>query len=288
MIRKGIQAVVGYLLFALGVAGVCVWYGFPYTAAVNTRLAARVSPRVKLVVREAGPLFPLGIAAPSMEISCPGMRGNPGFPLHDVNVRASLFSLVVGKWNISFDAGALGGSLHGRGIMTPRRIPVNLDGSVEVDGVGIKGFSPCLKGFEGLTGTLDGTAFFTGSLHAFPQGRGNATFALKKVAGVLRSPLVVGFTVKDGSGDARVRMEKGRIDILSCTFESTGLKGDLKGRIMLRTPLGKSTLHLVLALTADEAIKEQPGSVTLLLRPGVTRRVIFSGTMEDPRATFQS
>lgn len=288
MIRKRIVGILGYICFALGVAGVCVWYGFPYTAYVNSRLAEMRSPLVTVVVGEANPLIPMGIGARSVEIACLTMPGASKFLVDGVNLRASLLSYVLGKWKTTMDADLFGGSLKARVTMAPRNMPRELEGTLELQDIGLKGFSPCLRGVDDISGIMEGKVYFSGRMDRVTQGEGNATLSVEKVAAVLHNPLVAGFVITEGSGEARVRMRKGRLEILSCTFESTGIKGTLKGKIVFRAPLVKSTMQLVVTLVADEAIKEQPAGISLIMQPGVTHKINFSGTLEHPRVKLVS
>jgi len=288
MIRKRILGILGYICFALGVAGVCVWYGFPYTAYVNTRLADMRSPLVTVAVGEAAPLIPMGIGARSVEIVCLTMPGTSRFLVDGVNLRASVLSYVLGKWKTTMDADLFGGSLKARGTMTPRNMPRELKGTVEFQEIGLKEFAPCLSGMDDISGTMNGKVYFSGRMDRMTQGEGNATLRVEDVAAVLHNPLVAGFVITEGSGEARVRMHKGRLEILSCTFESAGIKGMLKGKIVFRAPFVKSTMQLAVTLIADEAIKKQSSGISLMMRPGVTHTINLSGTLEQPRVNLVS
>ena len=288
MIRKRIQGILGYILFALAVAGACVWYTFPYTAYVNTRLADVKSPFVAVSVKDATPLLPIGLAAHSVEITCLAMPGTPMFLVDGVDLRLSLLSYALGKWKTTVDVDIFDGSLRALGTMVPRNMPRDLDGTLEFQNIGLQGFSPCLSGMDDISGTMGGKVYFTGRVDRMIQGEGNATLSVEKVAAVLNTSLVAGFFIEDGSGEARVRMRKGRLEILSCTFESRGIKGTLKGKVVLHAPLVKSTMQLAVTLVADEAIKEQPAGISLIMRPGATHKINFSGTFERPRVKLVS
>lgn len=246
------------------------------------------SPLVTVVVGEATPLIPMGIGARSVEIACLTMPGASRFLVDGVNLRASLLSYVLGKWKTSMDADLFGGSLKARGTMTPKNMPRELEGTVEFQDIGLKVFSPCLSGMDDISGTMGGNVYFSGRMDRMTQGEGNATLSVENVAAVLNNPLVAGFVISEGSGDASVRMHKGRLEILSCTFESAGIKGMLKGKIVFRTPFVKSTMHLAVTLVADEAIKKQPSGISLIMRPGVTHTINLSGTLEQPKVKLVS
>jgi hypothetical protein len=143
-----------------------------------------------------------------------------------------------------------------------------------------------VRTLENVSGTISGEIGFNGPMSRIARGAGNATVTLDKVMFVIDSRIPDKITVVDGQGMVEARLEKGRLDIITCNFSSKGMTGTISGKIMLRHPLVKSDLKLLVSITPDEFVKEQFPGASLIMRPGTTYTISLAGPLDNPRVEF--
>jgi type II secretion system protein N len=286
MMLVWMKRIAGYIAFALLVAGICLWFGFPYTAYVNARLAKMELQSVRVEVAQAEPLLPLGLAAQDIELVCPTVPGVPIVELEELGCRVSPLSFVRKVWDASVQGRVFGGNLEGRGRLAPMQRPETFDGRLFFEGIGLSGLLACVRTLENVSGTISGEIGFNGPMSRIARGAGNATVTLDKVMFVIDSRIPDKITVVDGQGMVEARLEKGRLDIITCNFSSKGMTGTISGKIMLRHPLVKSDLKLLVSITPDEFVKEQFPGASLIMRPGTTYTISLAGPLDNPRVEF--
>jgi type II secretion system protein N len=282
MMLVWMKRIAGYIAFALLVAGLCLWFGFPYTAYVNARLAKMESQSVRVEVAQAEPLLPLGLAVQDIELVCLTVPGVPIVELEELGCRVSPLSFVRKVWDASVQGRVFGGNLEGRGRLAPMQRPETFDGRLFFEGIGLSGLLACVRTLENVSGTISGEIGFNGPMSRIARGAGNATVTLDKVMFVIDSRIPDKITVVDGQGMVEARLEKGRLDIITCNFSCKGMTGTISGKIMLRHPLVKSDLKLLVSITPDEFVKEQFPGVALIMRPGTTYTISLAGPLDNP------
>ncbi|WP_462324765.1 type II secretion system protein GspN [Desulfoplanes sp.] len=282
MIVGWMKRIFGYISFAVLIALICLWLGFPYTAYVNARLAKMESPPVRVRVGQAEPLLPLGLEVQDVDLICLRVPGLPTVGIEELGCRISPLSFVRKAWDASWQGRVFGGTLDGEGRLSPMNRPDTFDGRLSFDGVGLQGVLGCMGILEGASGETSGGIVFRGSLGRIARGTGNATVGVDRVAFGLETPLSGKITVANGEGDVVVRMEKGRVEIVSCAFSCKGMRGTVSGNILLRHPLARSGLKLIVSLTPDGAVAEQFPAASLVMRPGTTYKVSLSGSLGKP------
>jgi type II secretion system protein N len=283
MMLVWMKRIAGYIAFAVLVAGICLWFGFPYTAYVNARLATMESSSVRVEVGQAEPLLPLGLAAQDIELACPTVPGVPTMELEELGCRVSPLSFVRKVWDASVQGRVFGGNLEGTGRLAPMQRPEKFDGRLSFEGVGLSGLLACVKTLENVSGRTTGEIVFNGPMSRIARGAGNATVTLDKVMFVIDDRRIPDkITVVDGQGMVEARLEKGRLDIITCNFSCKGMTGTISGKIMLRHPLVKSDLKLLVSITPDEFVKEQFPGVALIMRPGTTYTISLAGPLDNP------
>jgi type II secretion system protein N len=286
MMLVWMKRIAGYIAFALLVAGLCLWFGFPYTAYVNARLAKMESQSVRVEVAQAEPLLPLGLAVQDIELVCLTVPGVPIVELEELGCRVSPLSFVRKVWDASVQGRVFGGNLEGRGRLAPMQRPETFDGRLFFEGIGLSGLLACVRTLENVSGTISGEIGFNGPMSRIARGAGNATVTLDKVMFVIDSRIPDKITVVDGQGMVEARLEKGRLDIITCNFSCKGMTGTISGKIMLRHPLVKSDLKLLVSITPDEFVKEQFPGASLIMRPGTTYTISLAGPLDNPRVEF--
>ncbi len=282
MIFGWMKRIFGYISFAVLVALICLWFGFPYTAYVNARLAKMESPSIRVRVGQAEPLLPLGLEVQDIDLACLGVPGVPTVELEELGCRISPLSFVRKAWDASWRGRFFGGKLDGEGRLAPMNRPDTFDGRLSFDQVGLSGLLACMRIMENVSGTTSGEIVFDGPMSRIARGTGNATVELDRVAVTVDTPMSGKVMIVEGEGNVEARLDKGKVEIASCAFSCKGMKGTVSGSIMLRHPLARSGLKLLLTITPDDAVKEQFPAASLVMRSGTTYKVSLNGSLGKP------
>ncbi len=281
-----IPCLFAYMLYAVLVAGVCLWVYFPYTAYVNAHIAEQEGTSFRVSVTQAEPLLPLGLEAQALHLAWLKGAYIPPVKVEDVQCRVAPLSLFRQTWDASVRGRLFGGKVEVAGTMAPMKKPRQYDGRLVLEGMRLEDILAWVEQLERVSGSLSGDLVFQGSLASPLQGTGNATLALEGVGFGMEMPLSGSVAVAEGKGSLAVRLEKGRVEILACDFACKGMKGTASGSITLRQPLGTSTLDLQLAVTPDAAVTQQFPAAALVMQPNTTYNVHLNGMMNRPRIRF--
>jgi type II secretion system protein N len=234
-------------------------------------------------VRNAKPLLPLGIKALGIDISCLILPGVPHVELKEVGCRVSPLSFVRKVWDGSVQGEFFEGTLKGTARLAPMDRPEIFDGHIAFDRVGLAEMSVCFQMMDNLSGTISGEIVFDGPMSRIARGTGNATLTMDKVLFTVDRPGTGKITVSDGQGEMKLRLAKGRVEIIDCSFFCRGLQGTVTGNVLLRHPLAKSELRLLLTMTLDEFAKEQFFEGSMTMRSGTIYKISLAGLIDNPR-----
>jgi type II secretion system protein N len=265
-------AIAGYILAGIAMLLVCLYLRFPGEALTDyVKTVAARHPRALLSLDEILPSFPPGLSAANVTIE---FRGRPDATLHAdlLSVRPRGFSLLKGELAVLLTAKGYGGEARGR-VDFSRLLSLRGPLAAEATLRDVR-IERCAWIQEALarriTGTLQGTVSFSGTLEALKNSTGNVDFALTN--GVF--PLTDGFfdlkKIDFSRIEGKLAFLNGTIKITQLVLTGETLRASLKGNILIADEFRESRIDLSGAI-------EMPaqGSRRLTLH--------ISGTLDNPK-----
>lgn len=202
-----------------------------------------------------------------------------------LTVQPSLLGLLFGRpWPLSFTADLYGGTVSGS--VTTEGAEHSLQLAVQRLDLGRLPIPGMTKG-AGVQGLLSGEGEVRGNIADLFSLQGQV--ALTVTEGAVRAGLVSGFplpALASVGAQLRATMKKSQVDISDFTLQADHAEAQLRGSVILVTPLPLSTLNLQMTAKApDNAAAPLKMLVSLLpTAPDAagTRRVSISGSFMAP------
>ena len=270
------RAIAGYILAGIVMLVMLLYLRFPgetVTDYVKAMAAVRY-PRMLLSIDTVQPAIPPGVA---LENVTAGFRGHPEATLHAdrLSVRPGWLSLLRGR--LAFLLTVEGYSDEAWGRVDYADI-FSLQGplSAEANFREIR-IEKCAWLRDALsrqiTGTLKGSASFSGAAEALNNGTGNLDFTLMNGTYPLLESFF-GFDRLDfNKVDAKISFRNGALKITGLTLNGEKLRCSLKGNILLADDFRESQIDM-------------NGSIELPMQGNKRVMLAISGTLGNPKTRF--
>jgi len=301
--RTAAFALAGLVAYVLA-----LMFCLPYDRARETAIALGAKAGYDVEIGSAGPAFPFGISFD--EIRLRSRTSSPGAkPLQARfdSVRVSLLSLVLSRGtSVDLVAKAFGGQIAFAGYM-PKKGPFKLD--LKVRDVAMAQVPGARELFNlPLAGTLEITAHLESKSERLSESNGEIAFTCgactigdgKTAAKFGSNPfLSAGLTlprVRLGDLSGRVTVEKGVARAQGIAVKSPDAELTLDGEVVLRDPVGLSTINAYLRFKLGDALLRAAPTIGSILQmagtPGLRSDGFYglriNGTFQMPLASLSS
>jgi type II secretion system protein N len=270
------RTVVGYILAGVAMLILILYLRFPGGAVTETiKAAAAVRyPGLLLSIDTAQPSIPPGI---TLENVTAGFRGRPEATLHadSLGIRPGWLSLLRGRLALVMAAEGYGGDVRGS-IEFANIFSVKGPLSAEVNIREIR-IEKCAWLRDALarqiTGTLKGSAAFSGAAESLKNGTGNIDFTLVNGSYQLLESLLGFERIDFNKIDAKVSFRNGALKIAGLTLNGEKIRISLKGNILLADDFRESQIDL-------------NGSIEVPMQGNKRVTLAISGTLGNPKTKF--
>jgi type II secretion system protein N len=269
------RAIAGYILAGIAMLVVCLYLRFPGEALSDyVRAFAAQYTQSLLSIDKIRPTFPPGLALANVTV---GFRGHPDATLHadDLSVRPGVFSLLRGRLAILLTAKGYGGEARGR-VDFSRLFSLRGPLSAEAILRDVR-IEKCAWLKEALarqvTGTLQGTVSFSGTVESLKNVTGNVDFTLTNGA----YPLIDGFLdfkkIDFSKIEGKLSFLNGTMKITRLTLTGEKLRASLKGNILIADEFQDSQIDL-------------NGTIEIPMQNNKRVTLTISGTLGNPKTRF--
>jgi type II secretion system protein N len=269
------RAIAGYILAGIAMLVVCLYLRFPGEALTDyVRAFAAQYTQSLLSIDKIRPTFPPGLALANVTV---GFRGHPDATLHadDLSVRPGVFSLLRGRLAILLTAKGYGGEARGR-VDFSRLFSLRGPLSAEAILRDVR-IEKCAWLKEALarqvTGTLQGTVSFSGTVESLKNVTGNVDFTLTNGA----YPLIDGFLdfkkIDFIKIEGKLSFLNGTMKITRLTLTGEKLRASLKGNILIADEFQDSQIDL-------------NGTIEIPMQNNKRVTLTISGTLGNPKTRF--
>jgi type II secretion system protein N len=269
------RAIAGYILAGIAMLVVCLYLRFPGEALTDyVRAFAAQYTQSLLSIDKIRPTFPPGLALANVTV---GFRGHPDATLHadDLSVRPGVFSLLRGRLAILLTAKGYGGEARGR-VDFSRLFSLRGPLSAEAILRDVR-IEKCAWLKEALarqvTGTLQGTVSFSGTVESLKNVTGNVDFTLTNGA----YPLIDGFLdfkkIDFSKIEGKLSFLNGTMKITRLTLTGEKLRASLKGNILIADEFQDSQIDL-------------NGTIEIPMQNNKRVTLTISGTLGNPKTRF--
>ena len=269
------RAVVGYILAGVAMLILFLYLRFPGGAVTETiKAEAARYPGLLLSIDAARPAIPPGV---TLENVTAGFRGRPEATLHadSLGVRPGWLSLLRGRLALVMAAEGYGGDVRGR-IEFANIYSVKGPLSAEMNIREIR-IEKCAWLRDALarqiTGTLKGSATFSGAAESLKNGTGNIDFTLTNGTFQLLENLLGFDRIDFNKVDAKVSFRNGALKIAGLTLNGGKIRISLKGNILLADDFRESQIDL-------------NGSIEIPMQGNKRVTLVISGTLGNPKTRF--
>jgi len=270
------RAVAGYILAGVALLILLLYLRFPGGAVTETIKAAAAAryPGLLLSIDTAQPAIPPGV---TLENVTAGFRGRPEATLHadSLGFRPGWLSLLRGRLALVTVAEGYGGDIRGS-VEFANIFSVKGPLSAELDVREIR-IEKCAWLRDALarqiTGTLKGSAAFSGAAESLKNGTGNIDFTLTNGTYQLLENLLGFERIDFNKVDAKVSFRNGALKIAGLTLNGEKIRISLKGNILLADDFRESQIDL-------------NGSIEIPMQGNKRVTLAISGTLGNPKTKF--
>ena len=269
------RAVVGYILAGVAMLILFLYLRFPGGAVTETiKAEAARYPGLLLSIDAARPAIPPGV---TLENVTAGFRGRPEATLHadSLGVRPGWLSLLRGRLALVMAAEGYGGDVRGR-IEFANIYSVKGPLSAEMNIREIR-IEKCAWLRDALarqiTGTLKGSATFSGAAESLKNGTGNIDLTLTNGTYQLLENILGFERIDFNKVDAKVSFRNGALKIAGLTLNGEKIRISLKGNILLADDFRESQIDL-------------NGSIEIPMQGNKRVTLVISGTLGNPKTKF--
>jgi type II secretion system protein N len=232
-----------YFIYITCVAAFFVYYLFP-SDTVKEYIAFKLKeakPDISLTISRVKPVFPPGLKFYAANLL---HRNNPVIEAEQIKAVPGWLSLFQAEKIVFFNSDACEGTIKGKAVITkPAKESAGsgIAADAELSGLRIQKIS-AVKNFSAhkISGILNGNISVGESGEVI-----NATLAVSDCNIGLAKPILTIENLTFKNIDAVLSIEKKKmLQIKECTFKGTQMNGSLSGTVEMKTPSGKSILHL--------------------------------------------
>ena len=260
MQRVQIKKVVGYLLWALVLAGFLIAWKFPY-GSVYQRLdaAARARLGLRFEITDVSFILPPGLKLERCTVRSTEPGSKAFLAATQLYLRLRLLPLLKGTMALTLRSQIYGGSLTGDIRLKPfydfRQYQLRLRGQgLRLDEQA--GISALLG--RQLAGKISGDLQFEGHLADIFNSAGGGKLQLEKGSFPIDSPYLTSKFLEGLDISVTFGLSEGIFTIKTCRFEGAGLQGTLNGEVRLQSRLPDSILKLEGRSQIDSAMVNLP------------------------------
>jgi type II secretion system protein N len=270
------RAVLGYILAGVALLILILYLRFPGGVATETIKAAAAAryPGLLLSSDTAQPAIPPGITLKNVTA---GFRGRPEATFHAdrLGIRPGWLSLLRGRLAFVTAAEGYGGDIRGRvefANIFSMKGPLSAEMNIrEIRIEKCAWLQDALA--RQITGTLKGSAIFSGAAESLKNGTGNIDFTLSNGSYQLLESLLGFERIDFNKVDAKVSFRNGALKIAGLTLNGEKLRISLKGNILLADDFRESQIDL-------------NGSIELPMQGNKRVTLAISGTLGNPKTRF--
>jgi len=270
------RAIAGYILAGVAMLILLLYLRFPGGAVTDYIKAAAAAryPVLLLSIDTIQPAIPPGV---TLENVTAGFRGRPEATLHAdrLGIRPVWLSLFRGRPALLIAAEGYGGEVRGRvdfanifSLKGPLSAEVNIR---EIRTEKCAWLRDVLA--RQLTGTLKGSASFSGATESLKNGTGNIDFTLTNGTYQLLESFFGFERIDFNKVDAKISFRNGAIKIAGLTLNGEKLRISLKGNILLADDIQESRIDL-------------NGSIEIPTQGSKRVTLAISGTLGNPKTRF--
>lgn len=270
------RAIAGYILAGVAMLALLLYLRFPGETVTDyvKAVAAVRYPGMLLSIDTVQPAIPPGVELVNVTT---GFRGRPEATLHAdrLAIRPGWLSLFRGRLAFLLTAEGYSGEFRGRvdyADIFSLRGPLSAEANFrEIRIEKCAWLRDALS--HQITGTLKGSASFSGVAEALKNGTGNLDFTLTNGTYQLLESLF-GFDRLDfNKVDAKISFRNGALKITGLTLNGEKLRISLKGNILLADDIRDSQIDL-------------NGTIELPLQNNKRVTLAISGTLGNPKTRF--
>lgn len=270
------RAVVGYILAGIVMLTLFLYLRFPGGAVTDyiKAEAARNYPGLLLSMDGTRPAIPPGV---TLENVTAGFRGRPEATLHAdrLGIRPGWLSLFRGRLALVLAAEGYGGDIFGNvEFANIFSVKGPLSAEMSIREIRIEKCAWLRNALaRQITGTLKGSATFSGLAESLKSGTGNIDLTLTNGTYQLLESLL-GFERIDFTKiDAKVSFRNGALKIAGLTVNGEKIRISLKGNILLADDFPESQIDL-------------NGSMEIPLQGNKRVTLVIGGTLGNPKTKF--
>lgn len=269
------RAVAGYLLAGVAMLTLFLYLRFP-GEAVTEMIEAEAAryPGLMLSIETTRPAIPPGVALENVKAH---LRGRPEATLHAdrIAIRPGWLSLLQGRAALVLAAEGYGGYLNGQlEYVNPFSVKGPLSGQIDTREIRIEKSAWLRELLDGrVTGTLKGSAAFSGAAESLRNGTGNIDFSLTNGSFQLVERLLDFDRIDFNRVDAKVSFRNGALKVSGLTLNGEKVRISLKGNILLAEDVRESQLDL-------------NGSIEIPAQGNKRLMLSIGGTLGNPKTKF--
>jgi len=270
------RAVVGYILAGVTMLILLLYLRFPGGAVTDYIKAAAAAryPGLLLSIDTAQPAIPPGI---TLENVTAGFRGHPEATLHadSLGIRPGWLSLFRGRLALVLAAEGYGGDIRGQfEFANIFSVKGPLSAEMNIREIRIEKSAWLRDALaRQITGTLKGSATFSGAAESLKNGTGNIDFTLTNGTYQLLENLLGFERIDFNKVDAKVSFRNGALKIAGLTLNGEKIRISLKGNILLADDFRESQIDL-------------NGSMEIPMQGSKRVTLVISGTLGNPKTKF--
>jgi type II secretion system protein N len=270
------RAIAGYILAGVAILALLLYLRFPGETVTDfvKAVAAVRYPEMLLSIDTVQPAIPPGVELVNVTT---GFRGRPEATLHAdrLAIRPGWLSLLRGRLSFLPMAEGYGGEVRGQvdfADIFSLRGPLSAEANFrEIRIEKCAWLRDALA--RQITGTLKGSASFSGVAEALKNGTGNLDFTLTNGTCQLLESLF-GFDRLDfNKVDAKISFRNGALKITGLTLNGEKLRISLKGNILLADVIRDSQIDL-------------NGTIEIPVQNNKRVTLAISGTLGNPKTRF--
>ncbi|MFZ4437465.1 MAG: type II secretion system protein GspN [Syntrophales bacterium] len=270
------RAIVGYILAGVAMLFLLLYLRFPGEAVTEVIKAAttRSYPGLLLSIDATQPAIPPGITLKNVTA---GFRSRPEATLRaeSLGIRPGWLSLLRGRLALVTVAEGYGGDIRGNlEFVNIFSVKGPLSAEMNIQDIRIEKCAWLRDALaRQITGTLKGSATFSGAAESLKNGTGNIDFTLTSGTYQLLENLL-GFDRIDFSKvEAKASFRNGALKIAGLTLNGEKIRISLKGNILLADDLNESQIDL-------------NGSIEMPMQGNKRVTMAISGTLRNPKTKF--
>jgi type II secretion system protein N len=238
--------VAAYLLYGLVLGGVLFFWKFPYKSlkqGVEISVSDHLGLRVEIA--DLSPAFPPGFKITRCAVRAPASEGEPLFEMSQVRLRLRILPFLQGKLGVTLRGQAYNGALDGDLLLEPFSGMRHYQLKLNLRGGRLEAFTAASRLLgRPIRGEISGELQLQESPNQPEKPTGGGTFQLKGGSCGIDSPFLKVNSLDDLEVSAAMSFADGKLEINSCAFKASGLRGSIKGTLAFRSSLPQSILEL--------------------------------------------